>query len=203
MKKPSIIFDLDGTLWDASRAIAKGWNEILTDREPKLTPDDIRGVAGMTMDAIFERLDIPFEQEIYNQLIEAEHQAIDDEGAVLFPGVRDTLAKLKPCYDLYIVSNCQQGYIELFLRRMNMSEYFTNHLCWGDTLQPKSQTIRMLMARHDVTEAVYVGDTRGDQIAARDAELPFYFVNYGYGEAEEPVQRIDQISQLLEEFPCH
>lgn len=201
--KRNIIFDLDGTLWDASRAIARGWNEILIDKDPPLTPDDIRSVAGMTMDAIFEKLGLPFEETLYRKLVNAEHEAIEDEGALLFDGVRETIDKLSKCYNLYIVSNCQQGYIELFLSRMNMSEYFKDHLCWGDTLVPKGQTIRMLMQKHDMTNAVYVGDTRGDQVAAQDADIPFYFVDYGYGTAEEPVRHLTTISDLLEDFPCH
>lgn len=202
MKKPSIIFDLDGTLWDASRAIAKGWNDILPDRDPQLTPDDIRSVAGLPMVDIFKRLDIPFEEKIYHDLIEAEHLAINDMGALLFDGVRETIEQLKTCYDLYIVSNCQQGYIELFLTKMKMTDNFLDHLCWGDTLLPKGQTIRRLMERHNIQSAVYIGDTRGDQRAAQEAGIPFIFVNYGYGEADEPVERIDAFGQLLEVFPC-
>jgi phosphoglycolate phosphatase len=42
----SIIFDLDGTLWDASEACANAWNiALLTGLSVK--PDDIRGVSGL------------------------------------------------------------------------------------------------------------------------------------------------------------
>lgn len=201
MKTMNLIFDLDGTLWDASREIARSWTDILQPDSP-IVPDDIRAVAGLPMDAIFEKLGLPFEDDLYHALIEAEHQAIREDGAILFPGIREGLARLSQCYNLYIVSNCQQGYIELFLDRMNMSAYFQDHLCWGDTLTPKGQTIRTLMMRHGMSEATYIGDTRGDQTAAAQADIPFIFVNYGYGEAEEPVQRIDQFLDLLEVFPC-
>lgn len=201
MNTMNLIFDLDGTLWDAAPAIAKGWNDVLK-RPVPLTSQDIRQVAGLPMDAIFKRLAIPDDPELLERLITAEHDMIEQLGAELFPGVRKTLEQLTRWYPLYIVSNCQQGYIELFLRTMEVSHLFRDHLCWGDTLAPKSVTIKQLMARHRMEQAVYIGDTSGDQVAAAEAGIPFIFVNYGFGQADEPVTRIDHLSQLLEVYSC-
>ena len=54
MKKfDSIIFDLDGTLWDASEASATGWNVVLVKNnlpEFQVTADDIRKISGLPFD---------------------------------------------------------------------------------------------------------------------------------------------------------
>lgn len=201
MKKKNLIFDLDGTLWDAAPAVAEGWNRILKRKNP-LTSDDVRRVAGLPMDVIFDMLEVEPDEAVIQDLIDSEHQVIEERGADLFPGIRETIKKLSQCHNLYIVSNCQLGYIELFLHKMNMSAHFIDHLCWGDTLKPKGVTIKRLMQRHNMTEAVYIGDTKGDQRAAYEAGIPFIFVTYGFGESEEPVTKIDHISELLEVYSC-
>ncbi len=54
----SIIFDLDGTLWDASESTAKGWNQVLKNIDPStiITPDAVRSVAGLPFDQCIEKL---------------------------------------------------------------------------------------------------------------------------------------------------
>lgn len=201
MKTKNLIFDLDGTLWDATPPVAEGWNRILQ-REIPLTSNDVRKLAGLPMDIIFEKLDVEPDPELLRRLIASEHQVIEETGADLFPGIRQTIEQLAKCYNLYIVSNCQQGYIELFLRKMDMQDLFIDHLCWGDTNQPKGITIQRLMTHHGMNNAVYIGDTRGDQVAAEVSGIPFIFVTYGFGQVEEPVEKIDHIGELLEVFPC-
>ena len=38
MKTDGVIFDLDGTLWDATEGITAVWNEILRREEPGMPP---------------------------------------------------------------------------------------------------------------------------------------------------------------------
>jgi phosphoglycolate phosphatase len=42
------------------------------------------------------------------------------------------------------------------------------------------------MARNGLKKAVYVGDTAGDEKAARDAGCSFIHAAYGFGQAEAP-----------------
>ena len=55
MKVESLIFDMDGTLWDSAANVAASWNEVLerqADVDMKVTEADIKSVMGMPMDAI-------------------------------------------------------------------------------------------------------------------------------------------------------
>lgn len=55
----SLIFDLDGTLWDAAETSAKGWNVALESQgfgDKAVSADDVRRVSGMPFDACVRTL---------------------------------------------------------------------------------------------------------------------------------------------------
>lgn len=54
------------------------------------------------------------------------------------------------------------------------------------------------MERNGLNEVVYVGDTKGDEEACREAGIPFAYVTYGLGEAAEPDYVIHTAGQLTE-----
>ena len=50
-----IIFDVDGTLWDSTEAVARSWNQAIeenTDFSLSLTADWLKSLFGKTMDEI-------------------------------------------------------------------------------------------------------------------------------------------------------
>lgn len=58
----------------------------------------------------------------------------------MYDGVVDTVKKLSEKYPLFIVSNCQCGYIEAMLNASGLGSYIKDHLCFEETQTPKSQT---------------------------------------------------------------
>ena len=100
-------------------------------------------------------------------------------------------------YPLYIVSNCQVGYIETFLETMDLKEIFLDFEDYGRTGLPKGRNIQILMERAQLDDAVYVGDTQGDYEATVLAQIPFIFAQYGFGEVKEATLQIQNFSQLL------
>ncbi|MFQ8901468.1 MAG: hypothetical protein ACLR7D_05805 [Lachnospira eligens] len=59
-----------------------------------------------------------------------------------------SLLTLSKKYPLYIVSNCQDGYIESFLTAHLMSDFFKDTECWGRTFLPKSESNKILIERN-------------------------------------------------------
>ena len=105
--------------------------------------------------------------------------------------------KLSAKLPLFIVSNCQCGYIEQFLRKNNFASYITDHLCFGQTGTSKGQTLLRLIREHHLAHPVYVGDTLGDANACKEAGIPFVLADYGFGDVENPDARIRKPLDLI------
>ena len=190
---PALIFDLDGTLWDACKPIGEAWTLI---GKKYFGPDYFvseelaKSQMGKTMEVIGENLclgpiDPENKQKFVAEAFAYENEYLKDHPGVLFDNELEVLCRLKEeGYPLYIVSNCQAGYIENFLPLA--PSLFIDHMCWSDTEAPKAVTIKKLMERNGITQAIYIGDTEGDEIASRGANIPFLQADYGFGTAVNP-----------------
>lgn len=204
MKTEAIIFDLDGTLWDATYGILKTWNIALEQngniREP-ISYEELSACLGLPMVAIAKKLfpDIAKEtqEKVMGDCCRLENEYLTEYGGTLFPALEDTLSKLQETYKLYIVSNCQCGYIEAFLKAHHLESYFKDIECWGNTNQFKGANIRLLMERNHIKNAVYVGDTQGDADASHEAGIPFVFCEYGFGSVDASDYSISTFADLL------
>jgi phosphoglycolate phosphatase len=208
-KYDSIIFDLDGTLWDSTETITKAWQTAL-DKAPYMshevmTRERVRSITGMTYDKIFEKLfpTLSTEQraEVQQLCSVAELDILHKQGGTLYPNLADTLTYLGKKYKLYIVSNCQSGYIELFLDLHDMHPHFLAHQCYGTKSNPKADNIRDIVNDHNLQNPVYVGDTTGDYDSATKAGVPFIFAAYGFGTVAggqvATIHNFDELKQLL------
>lgn len=198
-----IIFDVDGTLWDSTEVVAVAYNRILlgnTDRSAPVTPDELKQLFGKPMDVIFAALapSLPYEEQcrLAELCFEQEHVELEKTPGTVYPHLEETLAALSRSYPLFIVSNCQDGYIELFFRKTGLGRYFKGHLCFGQTKTSKGQTILRLMRENNLHAPVYVGDTQGDADACREAQIPFVFAAYGFGSAVHADYRIESLRDL-------
>lgn len=198
-----IIFDVDGTLWDSTKPIAKVWTRAVhenTDLDIQVDADDLRKLFGKTMteiaNALFPSLPAEKQEQIMNACYSYENDYLESHPGVLYEGVVETFTALSQKIHLYIVSNCQCGYIELFIKAAGLEPCVKDHLCFGETSVSKGQTIRLLMERNHLEHVVYVGDTKGDADACKEAEVPFIFAAYGFGDVPDARHRIEKISEL-------
>lgn len=203
----SIIFDVDGTLWDSTKVVAVAYNRTIrseTEFDRVVTADELKQLFGKPMDEIFAALlpDLPAERrgEISEKCFAQEHMELEKTPGTVYPHLEETLKALSAKYPLYIVSNCQKGYIELFFRKTGFGRYFKGHLCFGETQTSKGQTILRLMREQNLSSPVYVGDTQGDADACKEAHIPFVWAGYGFGQADAPDYRVNSLPELAELF---
>ena len=203
--KKGIIFDMDGTLWDSAAGVAESWNEAILaygyERKP-LTAGDIQSVMGKTMediaDILFPELNVMQRKELLDLCCRLENDYLRRHGGVLYPDIRKTMEKLKVNYHLYIVSNCQAGYIEAFLDYYMFHDLIEDIECYGNNDKPKGENIALLYQRNNLEDAVYVGDIQGDYDASMSAGVRFIHAGYGFGKVEADVPEIQKFSDLIE-----
>ena len=203
MKADSLVFDLDGTLWDASASCVMAWNRALDKKGIKdfrVTNDMAFKFAGKLLDDIFSRY-FPFlapdqYQDMASAYGEEEAFCMKNYGGQLYPGVKEQLQALGKKYPLFIVSNCLSGYIENFVQQHNLGSIFTDHECSGNTGKPKADNIALIISRNQLKNPVYIGDTNGDFEAARQNNIPFIHAAYGFGIVEGHDYVINSLNEL-------
>ena len=204
IKCDGLIFDVDGTLWDSTGIVKNAWNDAIIKLgypNPKITADRLKGLFGLPMDDIIKDI-LPDstreERDRFTPLIyEYEDKYLDEKGGVTYPLIIETIEKISKTIPVFIVSNCQAGYIELFMRKTESAEFITDHLCPGDSGVFKAENIRRIVDKHGLKNPYYVGDTIMDFDACKEADCPFIFAKYGFGDAPEAEIIIDKPADLI------
>ena len=205
MKFDGIIFDLDGTLWDSTAEVAKTWTSVIAKynlNRKEVTVEDLKPCMGKLLDEIasilLPELDPKKQMQVIKECCEYENEYLGEYGATLYDKLEDTLKELSKNHKLFIVSNCQDGYIECFFKAHKLDKYFSDYECPGRTGLPKGENIKLIVERNNLKNPVYVGDTQGDANAAKLANVPFIFAKYGFGNVDEFFNSIESFDELLE-----
>lgn len=207
--KKGVIFDLDGTLWDSSYQVGIAWNDVFKRNgvDIELTPERMSVMMGRTVPEIGEVLlpHIPIgrRMEILRQCCEEENRRLNLYGGELYDGVPEVLEQLSREYDLFIVSNCEDGYMESFMNYHGTAGFIKDTECIGRTGLDKRDNIALIAKRNGLEKAVYVGDTERDMHAAHGAGLPFIHASYGFGkgfDSEYTIGGFKELPRLLVEL---
>ena len=126
-----------------------------------------------------------------------ENEYLIKNGGHIYKNTLETIKKLSLDYDLYIVSNCQSGYIEAFLKYYDIEKYFRDYECSGNTGFSKEKNIKIVLERNNILKSVYVGDTVKDFESAKKNGLPFIWVEYGFGKCDKFYKKIKDICELI------
>ena len=199
-----IIFDLDGTLWDARKSICGTWNKVLREHFPhlgQLTVEHFNQQMGKLLPDIGRSLFPQEPEDSIDRLLELccseENEYIRHHGGELFEGLEEMLERLSRDAKLYIVSNCQSGYIEAFFEAHGLENYFADIQDSGAPGSCKANNIKEVVRRNGICRPVYVGDTHLDGESSREAGVPFIWANYGFGNTVE----YDDIAMSVSELP--
>lgn len=199
----ALIFDLDGTLWDATESLRIIWEEEIhkVGIQRPVTMAQMMGGMGLGPVELAEHMvpELPLAQReaFFRHVTAIEPDLICQYGAVLYPGLVQTLRTLAQDYRIMIASNCVDGYIEGFLRYSGLSDVVSDFAHPGITGLSKAGNIRLLMERNGIEQAVMIGDTGLDYEAAQGAQVPFVFAAYGFGQVPEATRRIDALPELI------
>ncbi len=204
MKADALIFDVDGTLWSACPATAKGWTKALAQLgiDRTITAEEIESVAGNPYDKCVEILlpGLSKNTELLDALNQLEKETMDREGGSFYPGVLEGMKDLATHHRLFLVSNCQDWYLEFFLRFSGLGSILAGYDCNGRSGLSKGEMLIKMKREHGLKNPVYIGDTAGDEEAARVAEMEFVHAAYGFGKPKRGHLGFHSFRDLVEYF---
>lgn len=205
-----LILDVDGTIWNTTGIVAEAWNKAFDENYPEVphvTADILKGQFGKTMDVIADNLFGVLNREqkksLMNMCCTYEQAALNEnQKDITYQGVLKTLEELSEQLPLFIVSNCQSGYIELVIEKNKITHLIKDFECFGNTGKSKDENIRLIVERNKLKKPVYIGDTQGDYEACKKAGVPFIWAAYGFGKPEDndyfaKIESFPEIKKLL------
>ncbi len=207
MKAEWFFFDLDGTLADSLPGLEASIVEALASGGRTLRVGSVRPYIGPGIRTILKNLEPELTEGDLDGMERTFRASYDVKGVrntLLFEGVKTTLEALKQSgAELFIVTNKPKLATANLMEQHGMTGLF-REMVSRNSREPayasKGEMLVELVKRHgvDVERAVMVGDTAEDMYAARDAGIPFAFVEYGYGDVpqEHECVRLLQFNEL-------
>ena len=208
-KPDALIFDMDGTLWDAVETYTLAWNQFFDRNDiPKaLKKTDLDALMGLEESVFLQKVLPEFSAEkrsaLYEEVIQIQYDLIDNIGGSIYEGVLEQMPALALKYKLFIVSNCPEFTIKHFMRFAKIEALISDSIAHGQNYRPKHKNISELIARHKLKSAVYIGDTDSDFRQSKLSGIPFVFMSYGFGNSEEYANRFDSFNEFATYFLNH
>jgi len=191
----AIAFDLDGTLVDSVPGLALAAQRMLDDLSlPTVSNEQVKNWVGNGVDVLLERIlkSVNGSESVFEyakQLFNRHYDDVIDQGTQLFPHVISTLAYLKQNqYPMALVTNKPKQFLPALLKSLQLEPYFSLVLGGGDVikLKPHPAPLYQVMATfglyHD--QLLFVGDSKNDICAAKNAQCKTVGLTYGYNYGE-------------------
>ena len=198
----SLIFDMDGTLWDAVETYTSSWNLYFERHliDKRLTKIELDALMGLEESQFLEKVLPGFSKsdrmERYKEVVQIQYDLIDNIGGKIYEGVLEYLPRLHKKYRLFIISNCPEYTIRHFMKFARIENLILDSMSHGQNYKPKHENIRSLIDKHHLKAPVYIGDTASDWEQSVKANLPFIFVNYGFGQCDSYHKSFDSFTEL-------
>lgn len=213
----AVLFDLDGTLIDSGDDLANSVNFMLKKMNKKQYDNETikrwigNGAAVLVKRALSGSMDIKdIDEEEFQKAFEIFMNHYSENLCVntsLFDGVREVLESLKD-KKLAIITNKPFKFVLPILEHFKIDDYF-DVVLGGDSLdekKPSPKPLKVACKKLGVleNEAVMVGDSKNDIIAAKNAGIRSVCVTYGYlqGEEAESLGADFIINSLIELKEC-
>jgi phosphoglycolate phosphatase len=189
MKCAALLFDLDGTLVDSLLDLRAGLNQVLREiGRRELSPEEVRGMIGDGSRALVGRAlaatgAVTDAEEVYHRFMEIYVAGLAHLSR-LYPGVEETLPRLRAGARLGVCTNKPQSATVALLKHFEIAGCFDVVLC-GDIVPFRKPDPRHLLAALEQLgarpdESAMIGDNENDYAAARGAGMPVILMRYGY-----------------------
>ena len=184
--KPTILFDLDGTVIDSTEAILDGFR-VAFEKFGEDVPDDeaIKNEIGHTLENMFLTLGV--EQSRVDEHVHAykmHYRVISCEKTILLEGAREAIIEASKFATLGVVTTKTGEYSTILLEHMGLMNYFSVLIGREHVKYPKPHEEPILKAlaklEHDKNTSWMIGDTCMDIESAKNAGINSIAVTSGY-----------------------
>lgn len=193
MSKPTILFDLDGTLLDSTDAILASFLHAFTTRKtfPTPTKEMITKVIGYPLDIMFVKCGVDEDEApLYVNEYKLFYREISLPQTTLLPYALKAIELASTFATLGIVTTKTASYTIPLLEHLNIMQYFATLVGREHVINPKPHPEPILLAlnnlgMHPSSNIWMIGDTILDLEAAQKAQVNALGVLCGYGSKEE------------------
>jgi phosphoglycolate phosphatase len=202
--KKAIIFDMDGTLVDSSKALSNAINHVR--KQLHLPPLEHMDILSKINDHSVNSAQyfykskhfIPEHQKWFSSYYSANHH----RELVLYDGIKELLQSLKENdFKLAVATNAYRKSAIESLAHLDIHDCFDAVVCYDDVKEGKPSP-QML---HRITElfsletkhALFVGDGERDQMAAIRAGMDYIMVSWGFSKHDSAVNSVEKLQEIL------
>ena len=170
-----ILFDLDGTLIDSTKAILESFNVAFSEFNLK-TPneEEIKRLIGLPLDVMFEKLGIS-KDKVWDfvDAYKKHYRKISTKKTKLLPFAREAVIEASKFARLGIVTTKTARYSKELMENFGLMDYFEILIGRENVENPKPHPEPILKALHEMKankEATFmIGDTCLDMVSAKEA----------------------------------
>lgn len=211
----AVLLDLDGTMLDTIHDLAEAANRTLAELgRPARSLEEIhsfvgKGIPNLVRRCLGEGASVSdMDLEVALPVFRRHYAFVNGSQTRIYPGVVEGLAEMRAMgFALGCVTNKSGEFTMPLLERMGIADFFGTVIS-GDTLPVKKPDPAMLRHACDrlgvgVSDALMIGDSENDALAARACQMPVLLMTYGYSEGK-PVDSIEcdgLVSSLSEVVP--
>ncbi|MEC0128009.1 HAD family hydrolase [Paenibacillus pabuli] len=207
----SLIFDMDGTLFQTDRILENSLHDtfnLLRTKglwEQETPVEKYREIMGVPLPVVWENLLPGYSDHIRHQANEWFHERlianIEAGHGALYPYVEELLQYCKEkSIPIYIASNGQIEYLNAIVNYYHLDEWVTETFSIQQiSSQNKTDLVRTIMEKYKVTKGMVIGDRLSDIVAAKENGLISIGCNFDFAQADELAQAdrvIDSIREL-------
>jgi phosphoglycolate phosphatase len=201
----SIIFDLDGTLIDSAPSILIGLDYVLKLNSLEPLIPIMSSIIGPPLVQTLRILSGVNDEKKLLQMADQFKKYYDFDACLLSQPYDDVHYGLKSLvkdnFELHIATNKRHVPTRNILKHLAWDHFFVSVYTIDKnevSFKSKSQMINRQLEDFDlsVDQAIYIGDLAEDMEAAKNNQLNFIGVSWGYGEFKEGVTVIESFNQL-------
>lgn len=186
----AVLIDLDGTLVDTLSEIHEAANAMLADAgQPPISSRIAAEAVGEGASILVDRLLGPGASARWLSVYLDHYRSRNGTTATLYPGAIEALDAMRE-HGLKVacVTNKPKELVAPLFERLGIAARFDAVVGGGDTVEKKPHPAPLLAACSQLSiepgEAVMIGDSRNDAVAARAAGMVSLTVPYGYPGSE-------------------